>query len=672
MSLLRTPGVALERRDAARPPAVVLRTDVAGLVGLTERGPLDTAVPVESMRQFHAHFGGFIDGGFAAWAARGFFENGGRRLWVVRAAHRQFGGDAAANAARAAGATVQDLAGHPVLSLAASSPGVWGNALALQWSASGSVVTTSASTTDPRKSVVASVRGFAPAELVRIEQDATVLHRVIAAIDATTRTVYWVHPDPALRRSAEQPLVGIDATRPLRLVRVAYGLVVRERGEVVASHADLHPAPHHPRWIGTVLRAPAIASALPADTEVPRPPPPVLADGLVEDPLAPVLPLAVVPGDTLWLAGGTDGLADLSVDEFIGEDDAPGDSDFVRAVKTRGVRALMPIDEISLLAAPDLLIRPVPRPDLLPLPPPSVDACRRCPPPATPPAPAVPLPLGETAGPFSDDEVARAQAALVALAERAGDRFVVLGVPLALALPERSRDDVLAWRARFGARCAALYAPWLRVADPRASDTTRLVPACGHVLGAIAATDLADGVQRAPAIRRLSDVVDVSRPVDPTTWALWNEGSVNALRIGPSNGAEVSGARTTSHEPAYRYINVVRLVLTIRKAADTALQWTVFEPNDAALRAQVEATLLAILRLFHAQGAFAGDTEATSFYALCDGTLNPQSGIDAGRLVAEVGIAPAAPAEFIVLRIGRQAGTPQVELYAHGEAMEAR
>lgn len=670
MSLLRTPGVALERGDAARPPSVVLRTDVAGLVGLTERGPLDTPVPVESMRQFHAHFGGFIDGGYAAWAARGFFENGGRRLWVVRAAHRQFGGEAPPNAARAARALVQDSAGRPVLSFAASSAGDWGNALLLRWSASGTVVTTSAATADPRASVVGSVAGFAAAELVRIEQDATVLHRVVAAVDAGTRTLHWVHPDPALRRANEHALAGIDPTLPLRLVRVAYGLVVSERGEVVASHADLHPAPQHPRWFGAVLRAPALPSALHGSADVPRPPPPVVAHGRVDDPGLPVLPLAVVPGDALALAGGSDGLADLLADEFIGEDAAPGDSDFVRTRKTRGVRALMLIDEIALLALPDLLIRPAPLPERLPPAPPAVDPCRACPPPAPPRAARPPGDPGEVPGPFSDDDIARVQAALVALCERAGDRFALLGVPLPLALPERTRADVVAWRERFDARCAALYAPWLRVADPREAGATRLVPGCGHVLGAIAATDLAEGVQRAPAVRRLADVVGVSRAVDETTWALWNEAHVNALRVEKAPGAAVCGARTLSHDSAYRFINVVRLILTIRKACDIALGWTVFEPHDAGLRAQIEAMLRAILRLFHEQGSFAGDSEATSFYVRCDETLNPQDGVDAGRLVAEVGIAPATPAEFIVLRIGRQAGTPQVELYARGEAQE--
>ena len=121
-------------------------------------------------------------------------------------------------------------------------------------------------------------------------------------------------------------------------------------------------------------------------------------------------------------------------------------------------------------------------------------------------------------------------------------------------------------------------------------------------------------MQRAPALRTLSGAVSLGRAIDDATHAVWNDAGINALRIERAFGAQVAGARTLFHELPFRYVNVVRLVLTIKKACDIALRWTVFEPHDAELREQVRATLLSILRLFHARGAFAGDSEATSFY----------------------------------------------------------
>src|SRR5882762_11696813 len=72
-----TPGVYYERVDATAPAISVIRTDVAGFVGIASRGPVDMAVPVQSWRQFQAHFGEFTGAGFLAYSVRGFFENGG-------------------------------------------------------------------------------------------------------------------------------------------------------------------------------------------------------------------------------------------------------------------------------------------------------------------------------------------------------------------------------------------------------------------------------------------------------------------------------------------------------------------------------------------------------------------------------------------------------------------
>src|SRR5262245_63340520 len=81
-----TPGVYFERTDSVVPAITALRTDIAGFVGIAERGPLHSATPVQSWRQFQATFGGFIGGGYLAYAVKGFFENGGRKCYVVRIA----------------------------------------------------------------------------------------------------------------------------------------------------------------------------------------------------------------------------------------------------------------------------------------------------------------------------------------------------------------------------------------------------------------------------------------------------------------------------------------------------------------------------------------------------------------------------------------------------------
>src|SRR6266545_7499378 len=118
-----TPGVYLERSDAVVPAIAALRTDIAAFVGIAERGPVHTAVPVQSWRQFQATFGGFIGGGYLAYTVKAFFENGGRKCYAVRVADR--------DVAESASVTVAAGNGDPAWLIEASSPGVWGNQLAI-------------------------------------------------------------------------------------------------------------------------------------------------------------------------------------------------------------------------------------------------------------------------------------------------------------------------------------------------------------------------------------------------------------------------------------------------------------------------------------------------------------------------------------------------------------
>jgi phage tail sheath protein FI len=43
--------------------------------------------------------------------------------------------------------------------------------------------------------------------------------------------------------------------------------------------------------------------------------------------------------------------------------------------------------------------------------------------------------------------------------------------------------------------------------------------------------------------------------------------------------------------------------------------------------------------------------ESDSFFVICDGSVNPQTEIDAGRVNVVVGFAPLKPAEFVVITI---------------------
>src|SRR6516165_9501265 len=115
MPVYQTPGVYLEPVDAVLPAVTALRTDIARFVGIALCVPLHEAVPVRSWRQFQTIFGNFIPGGYLAYSVKAFFENGGRKCYVVRVADR--------DAANSASAIIHDRAGNPAWIFQASSPG---------------------------------------------------------------------------------------------------------------------------------------------------------------------------------------------------------------------------------------------------------------------------------------------------------------------------------------------------------------------------------------------------------------------------------------------------------------------------------------------------------------------------------------------------------------------
>ena len=685
------PAVSIERTDAASDGPVVLRTDIAAFIGLAERGPLDTPVAVESWRQFQAHFGRPFGSAYLAWAVRGFFDNDGLRCWVVRVAARQFGDDgneaAPGGGARSAGVLLADTAGVPRWRLSATSPGSWGNELSIAWRRE-RPLTQRALSADSTSARLAAVAGFAPGELVRLAQPAASAHRVLVHVDAAAGKLYWVHPDPRQRGADQLAWSALDPAQPLMVERVAYTLDVWRRDAFAAQYRDLHPSPRHPRYFGTVL-APAYGSGaerlrLPPVNPGALPVPPGLVEIAGLAPALPPLPLAAASGERLPLASGADGLAALTASDFLGEPYSPRDSDFARLRKARGLQALAEIDEISLVAAPDILIRPQPDPDYEPLPPDAANPCLACPPPAPPRRVHQPRAVAELPPVFAEADILRVQTALIADCDARGDRFAVLSAPFERATSRARGIRALAeWRRMLveqqPARAAALYAPWLAVAEndgaapPVAGSVAgvRIVPACGHVAGAIASTDLALGVMRAPANVPVQRVVDVRSAVNDAQHGELNDAGVNVLRAEFGRAPMLLGARTVSDEPEWRYVSTVRMLIALRRACDIALRWAVFEPNDAPTRAAVATTLIAILTLFWQRGAFAGATAAESFFVRCqEDPTEDTTNADArehGQLIALVGIAPVAPAEFIVLRVGRQDNLPVFSLFERKE-----
>jgi uncharacterized protein len=244
------------------------------------------------------------------------------------------------------------------------------------------------------------------------------------------------------------------------------------------------------------------------------------------------------------------------------------------------------------------------------------------------------------------------QAEVLADCRRVGGRFAILDAVLAgateMAQVEEQRA-ALTRRAALTSQDGALYHPWLWV--PGRDGPPLYVPPCGHLAGAYARSDQRVGVHKAPANEAIEGVLDLR--VDLTEKAVGSlyAGGVNSLRALPGRGIRVWGARTLSDDPAWRHVGARRVFLTVGRWVERFMTELVHEPNDVRLWVRIMRELTAYLDGLFERGALKGRSPDEAFFVKCDSETNPPEVLDAGVVVTHVGLALAAPAEFVVARI---------------------
>jgi hypothetical protein len=147
------------------------------------------------------------------------------------------------------------------------------------------------------------------------------------------------------------------------------------------------------------------------------------------------------------------------------------------------------------------------------------------------------------------------------------------------------------------------------------------------------------------------NVVDLERAIDNKIQDQLNPIGVNCLRAFPGRGIRVWGARTLSTNEAWTYVNVRRIFLTAARWIDQNMTGYVFEPHTSDLWARITRDLTAYFTDLWRSGALVGSTPDEAFFVKCNAETNPDEDRDQGRVVAEIGLAPTTPHEFIVVRI---------------------
>ena len=256
-----------------------------------------------------------------------------------------------------------------------------------------------------------------------------------------------------------------------------------------------------------------------------------------------------------------------------------------------------------------------------------------------------------------DLDAAPADEVLAALATSAAasqDRLVVLAT--ALMRPA----DIVRWRQRIAGavpdaarqRAVASYAPWLVAEAPARSSADRYVATnpVGHVCGVISRLDRERGSGWTPANALVNDAIDVAAQSTDTERAFAVSQQVNLLRCRPGGGLEIWGGRTLDPGDG-RHIAHRRLLHRIVRAIRRAAEPLAFEVNGELLWFTVSRAVSGPLLEAFDSGWLKGTTPDQAYRVRCDATTNTPADTDAGVVVCEIEIAPAAPMEFITLRL---------------------
>lgn len=655
-SPLGLPGVfALPART---PPALhPQRMDVCGFAGVAPRGParepvadaewpggyrrvLDDGRPcrrsialaVRSFDEYQRHFGGFDGPGLLPHAVSAWFEQGGQLAWVVRIVH-----DRAARFDDGCARTeVAGVFSVPV-GFIARNEGSWGSRIrvrlalhstpqAFQWTAGH--LDTPANAPLPAGSTLRLTENDGSQHLALV----TDLRRI---------------RDPlAARHHWRLTLDVAPAVAPLRLELIRASIEIDDGAGWVERFDHLALAPEHADYLASVL----------CDRSQLLWPDP----GWAGTRLLPAATRVESLHASARLGGGLDDWSGLQADDFFDPHWTPADE-----AAGDGITAFAHNGQVTQLVVPDLYLPAQwageetmdivsgrsagaefgECADTL-----QVQAAT-----TTPPLALTGLMLDPRTS-AGLESITALQLRVVDFCEQTRDHIALLDVP-----PGLSQGRIEQWRARFDSPWAAAYHPWLvpaRRHDGQSGQALRPLPPCVVAAGIIARREFERGIQYGPANAIAREVIHLAETQPEGRADALHPLGINCYARQPE-GIVLTAARTLSHDPDWRQLSVRRMMLMLRRALLVHTQWAVFEPNGPPLWRELQRSIESLLRGLFRAGAFAGASEAESFFVRIHNDARLQA---AGQLQVDIGVAPAEPLEFILVRLRRDGdGTLSLE-----------
>jgi Bacteriophage tail sheath protein len=643
MAQVTYPGVYVEEVPSGVRPIAAASTSIAAFIGVAERGPVGEAVKIFNFTEYQNRYGGFIPNSFLSHAVYQFFNNGGTQCYIVRVA--------GTNAATAS-IVLRDRAAanqQASLTISASSPGVWGNQLA---------IVIANGTNDPLNEFNLSV--FQQDELIPLERfdNLSLVPGASNFVPTATASSRYIRVTTNTANTNAQAGTSRGAAAPPALTGTRTRLRININGdgfqEIDLSAAVPTPAPDltSAANIATAIQARVRAlTKLRASTDQNA-----FANFLCE----------VNNGVLLLTSGVASAAASVKVAPAANSSqDAAG---LLRlgllngGVETVGAAVLRPQNN----------------------------------PPRTPPDNY--YFVGDNSAPTAEvaSVVAGSEGSAITTDQPYIDAFAKLddkddvsliavpGIGSAtlvgagmnycanrslsdcffigdLGQTDDTVDEAKNFRNAITLKNSygAIYTPWVRMLDPTSrSATPILVPPSGFVAGLYAKTDGQRGVWKAPAGTSVALGGSVGLAVNLTDAQQGNLNplNINVIRQFAGSGIVLWGARTVTSDPAWNYIPVRRMAIFLRVSIYRGIQWAVFEPNDEDLWSSLRLSIGSFMMNLFRQDAFQGATPAQAFFVKCDNETTTQGDIDAGIVNVLVGFAPLKPAEFVIVKISQKVG----------------
>jgi hypothetical protein len=212
-----------------------------------------------------------------------------------------------------------------------------------------------------------------------------------------------------------------------------------------------------------------------------------------------------------------------------------------------------------------------------------------------------------------------------------------------------------------------LVYPWVRTSGsgnlPEALESPDAV-----LIGILARNALTHGTYRSVAGLYLGDVYDVypllrrdqicrTWPDHPGERIASHSLLERVSTFGPTpDGWSVLSDTTTALDESYRPASVNRLMASVIRAARQFGEDVVFEASGERLWGRLWGRLYGLLLTLFQAGALRGATPNAAFSVRCDRSTMSQQDLDAGRIIVQIILNPAAPIEEIRVALALESG----------------